>query len=386
MTPAEVSARRLALLWPLLIGARHGRRPRPGHQGPVPGPAPERPHRGSVDPRRLPGPARRPVGLPGLGRGRPQQLLVPALPRRRQRGHAQAPRRRWTGGPGRRQYEGRDPVDGYRDLPRGQRSATASGSWPSTTPSCRPPTCAPGPWPAATVNDRLGDNVFVPSVGSAQRARFYGAQFILASPGRRPEGAVLVAKIPAALVKYVFLYRVPGASQFSFGPSSSGRSSSGAGEGARVRPSPSRERDVAPGRAGAEGVGADGAGDVPARLARPGRWACLPVHEVDGLFVGATVPAGTRTIVVRYWPGGLSTGFALAWPPPWCSCWPLSAEEARRRSPGARPQGARRHEPTGGDVDRATATWSPPPALSPARSVPAPARPGPGRRPGRASH
>ncbi len=74
------------------------------------------------------------------------------------------------------------------------------------------------PVPAATVNDRLGDNVFVPSVGSARRARFYGAQFILASPGRRPNGAVLVARIPVALVKYVFLYRVPGASQFSFGP------------------------------------------------------------------------------------------------------------------------------------------------------------------------
>ena len=38
----------------------------------------------------------------------------------------------------------------------------------------------------------------------------------------------------------------------------------------------------------------------------------LAVHEVEGLFVGATVPAGTRTIVVRYWPGGLTTGSALA--------------------------------------------------------------------------
>jgi uncharacterized membrane protein YfhO len=38
----------------------------------------------------------------------------------------------------------------------------------------------------------------------------------------------------------------------------------------------------------------------------------LPVHEVDGLFVGVNVPAGTRNIVVRYWPGGLSVGFGLA--------------------------------------------------------------------------
>ena len=99
------------------------------------------------------------------------------------------------------------------------------------------------PVPAATVNDRLGDNVFVPSVGSARRARFYGAQFILASPGRRPKGAVLVAQIPAALVKYVFLYRVPGASQFSFGRPAGRR-------GAGARPGPARERGVAPGRAG----------------------------------------------------------------------------------------------------------------------------------------
>jgi hypothetical protein len=159
------------------------------------------------------------------------------------------------------------------------------------------------PVPGATVNDRLGDNVFVPSVGSAKRARFYGASFILASPGRVPKGAVFVAKIPAALVKYVFLYRVPGAGQFTFGT----------GSGARVLSERQPE---------------NGAWQLAVRVPRataltlrvtylPG-WhvladgRALPVHEVDGIFAGVSVPAGTRTIAVRYWPGGLSTGFALA--------------------------------------------------------------------------
>jgi hypothetical protein len=170
-------------------------------------------------------------------------------------------------------------------------------------------------WPvaAATVNDHLGDNVFVPSVGTARRARFYGAQFILASPGRQPKGAVFVAKIPAALVRYVFLYRVPGASQFSF--------EDGPGHGARAAPHDSAQ-------VLAQAQPDNGmwrlAVRVPITSALTVRVTYLPgwhvladgralaVHEVDGLFVGATVPAGTRTIVVRYWPGGLSAGSALA--------------------------------------------------------------------------
>ncbi len=174
-------------------------------------------------------------------------------------------------------------------------------------------------WPvaAATVNDQLGDNVFVPSVGTARRARFYGAQFILASPGRRPKGAVLVAKIPAALVRYVSLYRVPGASQFSFGPSSSGQSSSedgpGQGGGAQVLAQAQPENGM-----WRLAVRVPTASALTVRVTYLPGWHvladghALAVHEVEGLFVGATVPAGTRTIVVRYWPGGLTTGSALA--------------------------------------------------------------------------
>jgi hypothetical protein len=178
------------------------------------------------------------------------------------------------------------------------------------------------PVPAATVNDRLGDNVFVPSVGSAQRARFYGAQFILASPGRRPKGAVLVARIPVALVKFVFLYRVPGASQFSFG----------AGGGAQVLSQAQTENG-----AWRLAVRVPKASALTARVTYLPGWHVLadghpvPVHEADGLFVGATVPAGTRTIVVRYWPGGISTGFVLAGAALVVLVLGTAVEEARRR-------------------------------------------------------
>jgi hypothetical protein len=178
------------------------------------------------------------------------------------------------------------------------------------------------PVPAATVNDRLGDNVFVPSVGSARRARFYGAQFILASPGRRPKGAVLVAQIPVALVKYVFLYRVPGASQFSFGP----------GGGAQVLGQSQPENG-----AWRLAVRVPKASALTARVTYLPGWHILadgrplPVHEVEGLFVGATVPAGTRTIVVRYWPGGMTTGFDLAVAALVVLVLAAAAEEARRR-------------------------------------------------------
>jgi hypothetical protein len=159
-------------------------------------------------------------------------------------------------------------------------------------------------WPdaAATTAAGLGNNVFAPSVGSAARARFYGAAFIIASPGRVPKGAVFVARIPVALVRYVYLYRVPGAAEFNFGAG-----------GARVL------RTSHPGNATWQL-----AVTVPRRSALTLRLTYLPgwhvsadgralaVHEVDGLFVGVTVPAGTRAVVVRYWPGGLGTGFALA--------------------------------------------------------------------------
>ncbi len=198
-------------------------------------------------------------------------------------------------------------------------------------------------WPvaSATVNDRLGDNVFVPSVGSATRARFYGAQFILASPGRRPRGAVFVTKIPAALVKYVFLYRVPGAAQFSFDPMPSGR-----GGGAEVLAQSQPQNG-----AWRLGVRVPRTSALTARVTYLPGWHVLanghplPVHEVEGLFVGATVPAGTRSIVVRYWPSGLSTGFALAVAAMMVLVVASSVEEVRRRAGRRRRAGGPGPEP-----------------------------------------
>lgn len=160
-------------------------------------------------------------------------------------------------------------------------------------------------WPdqAATTRAGLGNNVLVPSVGSAALARFYGASFILASPGRVPTGAVLVTRLRVALVTYLWLYRVPGATRFSFAAGSSANVISATHPGnstwqllVRV-PKPSSltlRVTYFPGwHAEADGRS-------------------LAVHSVDGLFVGVTVPAGTHRIVLSYWPGGLGTGFVMA--------------------------------------------------------------------------
>jgi hypothetical protein len=159
-------------------------------------------------------------------------------------------------------------------------------------------------WPdqAATSSAGLGNNIFAPSIGSAALARLYGASFILASPGRVPVGAVFVARIKVALVTYVWLYRVPRAERFSFQGNS----------GARV---------LAAARTG------NNTWRLSVRVASPSaltlRVTYLPGWHVeadgrslpartDGPFVAVTVPAGTRSIVLTYWPGGLSAGFALA--------------------------------------------------------------------------
>jgi Bacterial membrane protein YfhO len=160
-------------------------------------------------------------------------------------------------------------------------------------------------WPSqqSIVNAGLGNNIFVPAVGSATRARFYGASFILASPGSVPKNTQYVTKFTVPLAGSLYLYRVPGAAQFSFSP----------GSGALV--------------VSAEQTGNASwrlAVDVPRSSALTLRLTYFPgwhvsadgraltVHEAGGLLLGATVPAGTRTVTVSYWPDGLTTGFALA--------------------------------------------------------------------------
>ena len=160
-------------------------------------------------------------------------------------------------------------------------------------------------WPsqAATLNAGLGNNFFAPAVGSATRARYYGAAFILASPGSVPRGTEFVTKFSVPLAGSLSLYRVPGARQFTFGGGTDARviSSTQTGNSSwRLQ------------------VHVPTASALTLRLTYFPGWhvtadgRALPVSETGGLFVGSTIPAGTRTITVNYWPEGLTAGFALA--------------------------------------------------------------------------
>jgi hypothetical protein len=160
-------------------------------------------------------------------------------------------------------------------------------------------------WPsqAATLNAGLGNNFFAPAVGSATRARYYGAAFILAAPGSVPKGTQFVTKFSVPLAGSLSLYRVAGAQQFTFG----------GGTGARVISS--TQTDNSSWRLE---VNVPTASALTLRLTYFPGWhvtvdgRALPVTETDGLFVGSTIPGGTRTITVSYWPEGLTAGFALA--------------------------------------------------------------------------
>jgi hypothetical protein len=160
-------------------------------------------------------------------------------------------------------------------------------------------------WPdqEATSNAGLGNNFFAPAVGSATRARYYGAAYILAAPGSVPRDTQFVTKLAVPLAGALYLYRVPGAAQFSFDGGSQSRVISAEQTG---NSSWRLEVDVRR------------ASSLTLHLTYFPGWhvtadgRALPVHEAGGLFVGTTVPAGTRSITVNYWPGGLTAGFALA--------------------------------------------------------------------------
>ena len=160
-------------------------------------------------------------------------------------------------------------------------------------------------WPsqAATVNARLGNNLFAPAVGSAARARYYGASFVLASPGRVPKGTQFVAKLATPAGDWLALYRVPGATQFSFAPGSDAKVLSAQRTG-----NASWRLVVDVRRASA----------LTLRLTYFPGWhvtaggRTLAVHKSGGLFLGVAVAAGTRAITVNYWPAGLTAGFILA--------------------------------------------------------------------------
>ncbi len=160
-------------------------------------------------------------------------------------------------------------------------------------------------WPAqaATLNAGLGNNFFAPAVGSATRARYYGAAFILAAPGSVPKETRFVTKLRVPLAGALSLYRVAGAQQFTF----AGRT------GARVISSTQTGNST-----WRLEVHVPTASELTLRLTYFPGWhitvdgRALPVTETGGLFVGATIPAGARSITVNYWPEGLTAGFALA--------------------------------------------------------------------------
>ncbi len=135
VTAAELSVRRHALIWPALTLAgtaaglaaatfslrrtnlaagRHcegsGKRRRPGGA------------------RHLRRPAGRPVGLPGVGRDRAEQLLVERFPGHQGGRRAATARRQQTACAGRAEQPRRDPVDGCRHLPRGQHRLPDPGT------------------------------------------------------------------------------------------------------------------------------------------------------------------------------------------------------------------------------------------------------------------
>jgi hypothetical protein len=160
-------------------------------------------------------------------------------------------------------------------------------------------------WPAqaATTNAGLGNNFFAPAVGSATRARYYGAAYVLAASGSVPRATQFVAKLAVPLAGALYLYRVPGAAQFAFDAGSASRVISAEQTGNsswRLKVNVRRASSLTLHLTYFPGWHVSGDGRA------------LPVHEAGGLFVGTTVPAGTHTITVNYWPGGLTAGFTLA--------------------------------------------------------------------------
>ena len=159
------------------------------------------------------------------------------------------------------------------------------------------------PKPAATASAGLGNNIFAPAVTSAALARFYGASYVLATYKRVPKGTKLVATIAVPIGGTVKLYSVPGAAQFSFAPGSTAQvvAARQTGDATWQLAVNVRARSTLTLRLT----------DLPGwHIAADGH--ALSVHKIDGLFLSAAIPPGTRTIVVNYWPNDLTAGFAIA--------------------------------------------------------------------------
>lgn len=166
------------------------------------------------------------------------------------------------------------------------------------------------PVPDAAQVSPVGLNLFAPSVDSVALARLYGVSYVLAGPGRPAPAGMR----PVATVAGETLYEVPGSGRFTFG--GAGRVSQASGGR----------------RAGAQVLAVSHPGDaryvVEVRVARPATltmrvtdvpgWhatadgAALVIRRAPGDLMRVVVPAGTATVVLHYWPGGLTDGLALA--------------------------------------------------------------------------
>jgi len=126
---------------------------------------------------------------------------------------------------------------------------------------------------------------------------------VLAMSKRVPSGTTLVATLAVPIGGTLKLYSVPAAAQFSFPPGSSARVVSADQTGNATW----RLAVQVPTRS-----------TMTLRLTYVAGWhidadgRALAVHKLDGLFLSAAIPAGTRTIVVNYWPSDLTAGFAIA--------------------------------------------------------------------------
>ncbi len=158
------------------------------------------------------------------------------------------------------------------------------------------------PVPNEQQNTPLNLNLFVPQVNTVALAHRYGVKYVLVHPGvPAPAGMRLVATLSNAGAT-MGLYEVPGSSRFSFG------------DPAGVVTSVAHPGDATY--------------DLKVRVAQPSRlvlrvtdvsgWhatadgKALAISRYDSALMSVVVPAGTRTIVLHYWPNRLTLGFALA--------------------------------------------------------------------------
>jgi hypothetical protein len=208
-------------------------------------------------------------------------------------------------------------------------------------------------WPVPDAGQIFAGNLqfFTPSINSLALARRYGVGYVLIGPGLPvPAGMTAVTRIPVRFSPgaYLILARVPDAPRFTFTAATgdevvSARHPDDASYVLSVRvPHPSKlvlRVTCVPGWH----VTADG---------RP-----LDVRCYEGAFLAVQVPAGTHTIVARYWPRDFTIGIvfallallALVLAPFFPKFWRIAAAARSRPRRGAtgRPAGSSRPETPG---------------------------------------